>query len=119
MNKQVFWIFELAVKEGQFGNLTKLMEEMVATTKQNEPHTIGYEWTINDDHTQCHIHERYADSDATIKHLATFVDKYAGRLMEIGNATRFIVYGNPNDDVKKALDGFGAVYMPTIGGFLR
>jgi len=51
--------------------------------------------------------------------LATFVDNYAGRLMEIGNATRFIVYGNPNDDVKKALDGFGAVYMPTIGGFSR
>jgi hypothetical protein len=40
------------------------MEEMVANTntKQNEPDTIGYEWTINDDKTQCHIHERYAEA---------------------------------------------------------
>lgn len=116
---QVFWIFELAVKKGQSENLTNLMEEMVTATQQNEPKTIGYEWTVNDDHTQCHIHERYADSDAALKHLATFVDKFAGRLMEKGSATRFTVYGNPNDDVKKALAGFGAVYMPTIGGFLR
>ena len=119
MDKHVFWIFELAVKEGKFDNLKNLMGEMVAAAKKNEPDTIGYEWTVNDDNTHCHIHERYADSNAAIRHLATFVDKYAGRLMEIGSATRFIVYGNPNDDVKKSLDGFGAVYMPTIGGFAR
>ena len=119
MNKQVFWIFELAIKEGQFDNLKKLMEEMVAATKKNEPNTIGYEWSINYDNTHCHIHERYLDSVATIKHLVTFVDKYAARLMDVGNATRFVVYGHPNDDVKKALDGFCAVYMPTVGGFTR
>jgi hypothetical protein len=38
--------------------------------------------------------------------------------MALGSVTRFIVYGNPNNDVKKALEGVGAVYMPTIGGFL-
>jgi quinol monooxygenase YgiN len=119
MNNHVFWIFEFAVNEGQFNKLTELMEEMVAATIKNEPETIGYEWTVSEDNRQCHIHERYADSDATVKHLKTFVEQYAGRLMELGNATRFVVYGNPNNEVKQALDGFGAVYMPTIGGFHR
>jgi len=39
--------------------------------------------------------------------------------METGDATSFIVYGNPNDDVKKILDCFDAVYMAPIGGFVR
>lgn len=117
MKDHVFWIFEFAVNDGAIDQLKNLMMEMVSATEENEPGTIGYEWTLSEDSTQCHIHERYADSDATVAHLKTFVEKYAGRLMELGNATRFIVYGNPNNDVKQALEGFGAVYMPSIGGF--
>lgn len=119
MNKNVFWIFELTIKEGQLKNLKDLMVEMVDATKANEPGTIAYEWMINEDNTICHIHERYADSEATLAHLSTFVEKYAGRLMETGDATRFEVYGNPSDAVKEALAGFGGVYLTPIGGFVR
>jgi len=54
-----------------------------------------------------------------VAHLATFVEKYAGPLMETGDATRFVVYGNPSNEVKTALEGFGAAYMLPIGGFMR
>jgi hypothetical protein len=30
-----------------------------------------------------------------------------------------VVYGTPNNKVKKALSGFGAVFMEPIGGFAR
>lgn len=119
MKNEIFWIFEFAVKDGQFDKFKDLMKEMVAATKKNEPGTIGYEWTLTEDKSQCHIHERYSDSHATVLHLTTFIEKYAGRLMELGHATRFIVYGNPDDEVRQTLDGFGAVYMQTIGGFRR
>lgn len=119
MNEHVSWVFELAIKEGQLENLKKLMVEMVDATKANEAGTLIYEWTISEDSKQCHTYERYADSKATLTHLETFVEKYAGRLMETGDATRFVVYGNPNDEVKKSLEGFGAAYMLPIGGFAR
>jgi len=119
MNNNISWIFELTLKEGQFDNLKKLMKEMVAATKENEVGALVYEWTINIDKKICHTYERYADSEATLAHLATFLSEYAGRLMEIGDATNFVVYGKPSDEVKKILDGFNAIYMTPIGGFIR
>ena len=119
VNENIFWIFELAIKEGQLDNLKKLMTEMVESTKEKEIGTIAYEWTLSDDNKICHIHERYADSDAAVKHLATFMEKYAARLMETGDGTSFVVYGNPNVQAKEVLDGFSPVYMSPIGGFIR
>jgi len=119
ITKNIFWIFELTIKEGQVDNLKKLMAEMIEATKENEQGTMAYEWTISEDNKKCHTHERYVDSAATLAHLATFISKYAARLMETGDATSFVVYGNPSDEVRKILDGFGAVYMLPIGGFIR
>jgi len=119
MNENVSWIFELTIKEGQLENLKKIMLELVNATKENEPGTMAYEWSISDDNAKCHIHERYVNSEATLIHLTTFIDKYAARLLETGDATSFVVYGTPSDDAKKVLDGFAAVYMSPIGGFIR
>ena len=117
MTKNIFWIFEITIKEGQLESLKKLMTEMVEATKENEQGTMAYEWTISEDNKICHTLERYVDSEATLTHLATFTSQYAARLMETGDATSFVVYGNPNVEVKQILDGFGAVYMTPIGGF--
>lgn len=119
MTENIYWIFELTIKENQVDNLKKLMKEMVDATEANEQGTMVYEWAISNDNKKCHIHERYVDSEATLTHLATFSSRYAARLMETGDATGFVVYGNPNEDVKKILDGFNAVYMKPIGGFIR
>ena len=50
ITKNIFWIFELTIKEGQVDNLKKLMTEMVEATKENEQGTMAYEWTISEDH---------------------------------------------------------------------
>lgn len=119
MNENIFWIFELTIKEGKLEALKKIMTEMVDATKENEPETMAYEWTINAENTKCHIHERYVDSKATLNHLQTFMEKFAARLMETGDSTSFVVYGNPSEEAKTVLDGFSAVYMKPIGGFIR
>ena len=119
MDKQVSWIFELSVNDGELSNLQELMKEMVDATETNEPGTLAYEWSISGDGKQCHIHELYRDSAATVAHLTSFKANYAARLMSKGVATRFVVYGNPDSSVREALEGFGAVYMSPLGGFLR
>lgn len=101
MTQNISWMFELTLKEGQIGNFKKIMEELVEATSKNELGTMGYEWSISEDQKKCHINERYRDSESTLTHLATFLSQYAARLMETGNATEFVVYGNPNDEVKK------------------
>ncbi len=69
--------------------------------------------------TVCHIYERYADSDAALVHLGNFGAKFAERFLECFEPTSLFVYGEPSDEARAALDGLGAVYLGTVGGFSR
>ncbi|MFC1764123.1 antibiotic biosynthesis monooxygenase [Planctomycetota bacterium] len=91
----------------------------VNNVQANEPDTLNYEWTISGDSKNCHIYERYVDSAATLTHWGTFGEKYAERFMSAVDPTRFVVYGDTNNEVKAALAGFGAVFMSPFGGFAR
>jgi quinol monooxygenase YgiN len=119
MSNHVYWVLELAIKPGELNNFKALMNEMVKATQANEPNTLNYEWLISKDDKSCHLYERYADSAAVMTHLGTFGQNFAERFMAALQPTRFTVYGNPSDEVIKALGGFGPVFMAPIGGFAR
>ncbi len=76
-------------------------------------------WFLSDDETTCHIYERYVDSAATMVHLGNFSEKYGKRFMTYLTPTRFTVYGDPDDNVRAALDKLGVTYMTEVGGFAR
>jgi quinol monooxygenase YgiN len=119
MNNNVYWIVEVAIKDGELDNLRSLINEMIDASQANEPGTLNYEWTICEDGKTCHIYERYTDSAAALTHLGTFNKKYAARLMAAVDVTRFVVYGDPNNEVKAAFAGSDAVFMSCFGGFSR
>ena len=115
----VAWLLELAVKEGELANVKALMKEMVDATQVNEPGALHYEWSLSDDGKQVHLYERYTDSDAVMTHLGTFGERFADRFLGSMDVNRLTVYGEPNDEVKQALSGLGAVFMNDIVGFTR
>ena len=119
MSEHVYWILELDLQTGKEEEFRALMEEMVTATRANEPGALNYEWSTSDDGRVCHIFERYADSAATMQHLANFGEKFAARFMEILSPTQFTVYGSPNQQVKDALATFGVAIMQQVGGFSR
>mgnify|MGYP003335396129 CR=1 FL=1 len=118
MSKVVSWNIQLSVQDGKLEEARALMEEMVEATGQEEG-ALGYEWFLSSDGTTCHINERYADSAATLEHLGNFGANFAERFLSCFSPTALYVYGEPNDEVRGALDGFGAVYLGTWGGFTR
>ncbi len=119
MSSQVCWMLELSLKPGRVQEFTALMEEMVASARDNEPGTLSYEWSLSDDGNACHIFERYTDSTAVLVHGATFESKFAARFLEILIPNRCVVYGSPSQDVRTALAGFNPIYMQSVGGFNR
>lgn len=119
MSTHVFWNLECVIKEGQLDNLKALMAEMVAATQANEPGALNYEWSISDDEQKLHLFERYADSAATVQHMATFGANYAGRFLTTVDIKRFTVYGNPDEQARKVLGRVGAQFMSPLGGFSR
>lgn len=119
MTEVVHWTVQANVREGQLDALRELAAEMIADTKANEPGAQAYEWMLSEDGTTCHLYERYRDPAATLQHLANFNERYAARFMSVLEPTGFVVYGNPNDDVRAALEAWGPRYVPHMDGFAR
>jgi quinol monooxygenase YgiN len=118
MSNTVSWNIQLAVRDGQLDALRTLMGEMVESTK-NESGAQAYEWFLSADGTTCHIDERYDDSAAVMVHLGGFGANFAERFLACVEPTGLNVYGEPNDEARAALDGLGATYLGTFGGFAR
>ena len=118
MSDNVSWNLRLSIQDGQLDNFLALMAEMVDST-QTESGTLSYEWFLNEDKVNCHINEKYADSDAVMVHLGNFGSKFAARLMEYVEVNSISVYGNPSDQVRGGLAGLNPVYHELIGGFAR
>ena len=119
MSDAVHWLLALNIKEGELDTFKALVKEMVDATKADEPGAQIYEWFVSDDEKTCHIYERYADSAATMTHLAAFGQNFAERFMAVLEPVQLVVYGNPSDEVRGALAAFGAVHMSQFAGFAR
>ena len=118
MSDQVAWLLEFEVKDGKDTELSAVMQDMVAATR-NEPKTLNYEWSRSEDGTTYHIYERYADSDAVLSHLQGFGENFAERFLAAITPTRFTVYGNPNEAARDVLSGLNPTYMADAAGFAR
>jgi quinol monooxygenase YgiN len=116
---EVFWVFEVAIKEGEAENLKALIGEMSDRAETSEPATLHYEWMISEDRTSGQVYERYKDSEAALTHLASFNENFAERLMAMADPARMVVYGNASLALKQELAGVDPVYMQRAGGFVR
>jgi quinol monooxygenase YgiN len=118
MSENVAWTIHTSVLDGHLDAARALMTDMVESTRA-EPGTIGYEWFLNEAGTECHMKDRYADSAAALFHLGNFGPKFSERFMESFAVTGFFVYGEPSEELRAAIAGFGPVYLGTLGGFTR
>lgn len=116
MSSTVSWNLQLSLRDDRIDSARDLMEEMVESTR-NEAGALGYEWFLTGN--SCHIQERYADSGAVVAHLSTFGERFADRFLKQFEPTGLWVYGEPSDEARAILDGFGAVYLSPFGGFTR
>jgi quinol monooxygenase YgiN len=118
MSDEVFWLYEVDVRPGQERALSELMAELIEHAR-SEPGALAYQWSLGDDSRTAHIYERYADTAATLAHIAAFRETFAQRFLAAVKPSRVIVYGTPSQAVKDALQAMHPVYMTAIAGFTR
>jgi quinol monooxygenase YgiN len=114
---QVSWWVELAIWPGCLEEFAKLTGEMVASA-QAENGVLAYQRFISEDRQTVYLHERYEDSGAAIVHLHAFMATFDERYASIVERKRFMVFGEPSDELRMLLNGYGATYHRPFGPFL-
>jgi quinol monooxygenase YgiN len=113
---EISWRVELSVNPGQLENFKALTGMMVEMSK-DEPGTLSYQRFVTDDGRSVHLYERYIDSVAALMHLHVFTKHFGERFMSMAHRESFLVFGSPSDELKRVLDGLGAVYLKPLGDF--
>ena len=119
LNKNIFVIVKVSINPGQITSFMDLARVMADDVKANEPGTINYEWTLNQDSTICEIIERYVDSQAFLNHMNFYNGKYAQKMSALGEITDFVLFGKPNEELAKAMGESGSNYHVLFAGFAR
>lgn len=113
---QVSWWVELAVRSGRLDDFKKITGEMVNATRA-ERGVIAYQRFISDDQRTIYVHERYEDSNAAVAHLLTFAATFGERYASMVERKRFVVFGDPSDELRTILDRYGAICHRPFGRF--
>jgi quinol monooxygenase YgiN len=117
MSRPTRWVLVVEILPAQLNNFRLVVDDLVASA-QAEPDTLGYEWYLSEDDTVCHIHERFANSDAVLKHGQGFA-KFADRFFQACKPLRFEVYGNPSLEARAAIADLKPTYFLHLAGFTR
>src|SRR5947209_8411666 len=114
MSDQISWCVELTILPGQLDSFLEFTAEMVNDTAK-ERGVLTHQRFVAADGQTVHVLERYESSDAALRHLRNFRDKFAKGFSSRVTRRRFTVYGMPSAELKAVLDGFGAVYLNPLG----
>lgn len=117
MTGNVYWVLVADVNEGQEEALRALAKTFSEKTK-TEPGALAYEWSLSDNASRLHIHERYADSEAALAHLAN-VGPVLGDLLALVTPVQIDCYGRVSDAFREATKDLPMVYYTQFEGFSR
>lgn len=102
------------INEGKLEDFKALIPQFISTVKEKDPGTITYDWYLNEEKMECMVLETYADSNAVLAHAANVGDLLM-KSLEIGTLS-IEVYGNPSEELSKALEGFAPKVYPYYSG---
>jgi len=58
----------MTVRPGQLEGFKKQAAECIRITKEQDTHTLRYDWFLSDDETECEVREAYTGPDGLIEH---------------------------------------------------
>ena len=115
-SEQVYWVFTVTVD--QMDKFTPLIPKLVAATKK-EPGALQFEFNVGDDQKTVDIFERYTDSKAALFHQTESFAPFSKEFFAVVKLTRWLIYGTPSDEFKKANADSHPIYMTPFDGFVR
>jgi quinol monooxygenase YgiN len=119
-HNQIHFRAELTIEEGKIEEFKKRVQDMSRVVEANEPDTIHYKFYINRAETKCIVNEIYANSEAVLAHITGVASQtILPKVHSVSRITRLDVYGNPSEELQKAITSFGPQTYNLFAGFSR
>jgi quinol monooxygenase YgiN len=119
-HNEIHFRAEFTIEEGRIEEYKKLVQDMSRVVEANEPDTINYQFYLNRAETKCIVHETYANSEAVLAHNAGVASQtILPKIFSVSGISRFDVYGNPGEELQKALTSFSPQIYNLFAGFSR
>ena len=117
---QIEFRAEFTIQEGKIEEYKNLVQEMSRVVQTNEPDTIDYQFYLNSSGTKCIVSETYANLEAVFAHSNGVASQtILPKIFNVSKISRFEVYGNPNEELQKALTSFDPEIYGLFTGFSR
>ena len=104
---KLYIVFKMTLNAGEEESFKDYVRQLEQLVKDKCPQSIGYEWFLNEEETQCVAVETFADSDALLFHADTVLE-LAMKLFSTCEIQEVNLLGNPSDAVIERTSAYGA-----------
>ncbi len=100
----------MTVRPGQVEGFKKQAAELIRITREQDTHTLRYDWFLSSDGTECEVREAYTSPDGLVEHNMHVMEARARLFKEYADNHFMTVYGEPSqqllDLLKRHAAGF-------------
>ena len=97
---QLQWIVEFSINRGKQAEFQRLAKEISGMVRRFEPGTRRYEWFLSAGGNKCIVIEWYDSSVSGIAHVqGEVIKKIFPQILKIAKITRFVVCGDPSEEL--------------------
>ena len=119
-HNQVHVRAEFTIEEGKIEECKEMVQKMSRVVEYSKPGTINYRFYLSRSETKCVVHETYANSEAALAHIRGVASQtILPKIFSVTRMSRLEVYGNPSEELQKALTSFGSQIYNIFAGFSR
>ena len=85
----------MTVRPGQLEGFKKQAAECVRITKENDTHTLRYDWFLSSDGNECEVREAYTSPEGLIEHNRNILEARTKLFQDYADNHFMTVYGEP------------------------
>ncbi|HET7459238.1 MAG TPA: hypothetical protein VFJ74_16430 [Gemmatimonadaceae bacterium] len=91
----------LKIRPGQLEGFKTQAAEILRITREQDTKTLRYDWFINEDGTDCEVHEAYLNSEGLIEHNAHVMEARAVLFRDYAFDHRMTAFGEVSPQLRE------------------
>jgi quinol monooxygenase YgiN len=86
----------LKIRDGELEGFQRQAAEMMRIAREQDTHTLRYDWFVSDDGTECEVREAYTDADALLEHGMNVAEARDKLFRDYADGHHMTLYAEPS-----------------------